>query len=507
MADADGKTSPAKRRRPAASSPAGEVWRAPVSLERIEVPPWPSQVLPGFVDEWVSEVARFTQTPPDLAGTVALSALSAAVRGRYDVEAPRGHREALVLWTLAVASPAERKSAVFAAMAEPLEEWERVEATRLGPEIEQSRVNREILDARFAGAKRHAASASAGDARDDAEAEVRHVAEQLALCPVVTAPRMLADDCTNEALTGLLAREGGRLAILSPEGGAFDLIGGMYSDGRANIDAILKAHDGESIRVDRRGREHPEHVERACLTIGLTVQPQVLKDAANRRQFRGRGLLARFLYAVPLSMVGRRETNVPPSDDDTRQRYVAGVRAVLDGLPNEARTLECDDDALSIWLDFAARVEPRLGPDGDLHEISDLAGKMAGTVARMAGLFHVVAGADGPIDSDAMINAVRLGDYYLSHASAAFTMMGFTPPRVALARRIMEWVRLKSLRAFSAREAFDALRSSQAPKMTDFKPALALLAERGWIRPSPPVPTNPSGGRPPSQQYDVNPRA
>jgi hypothetical protein len=42
-------------------------------------------------------------------------------------------------------------------------------------------------------------------------------------------------------------------------------------------------------------------VQRPCLTIGLTVQPEILQGLAGRPGFRGRGLLARFLYSLPAS--------------------------------------------------------------------------------------------------------------------------------------------------------------------------------------------------------------
>ena len=66
----------------------------------------------------------------------------------------------------------------------------------------------------------------------------------------------------------------------------------------SNLGVYLKSHAGDLLKVDRRGGP-PEYVERPCLTIGLTVQPEVLQGLADRPGFRGRGLLARFLYSLP----------------------------------------------------------------------------------------------------------------------------------------------------------------------------------------------------------------
>ena len=110
-------------------------------------------------------------------------------------------------------------------------------------------------------------------------------------------PRLVADDVTPEAAASLLAEQGGRLAVLSAEGGIFATLAGRYS-GTPNLEVFLKGHAGDLLVVDRKGRDH-EYVEHPALTLGLAVQPEVLTDIAAMPGFRGRGLLARILYALP----------------------------------------------------------------------------------------------------------------------------------------------------------------------------------------------------------------
>ena len=58
-------------------------------------------------------------------------------------------------------------------------------------------------------------------------------------------PRLLADDITPEAAASLLAEQGGPLAIISAEGGIFDIIAGRYSSKAIpNMDLWLKAQLG-----------------------------------------------------------------------------------------------------------------------------------------------------------------------------------------------------------------------------------------------------------------------
>ena len=77
-------------------------------------------------------------------------------------------------------------------------------------------------------------------------------------------------------------------------------------------------------RPQRRGVHHSgstPYIERPCLTIGLAVQPEVLQGLAGRPGFRGRGLLARFLYSLPESLVGRRQAGAPAVPPAVADRY------------------------------------------------------------------------------------------------------------------------------------------------------------------------------------------
>ena len=170
------------------------------------------------------------------------------------------------------------------------------------------------------------AATQAADAARASKAAMREIQ-----VPVV--PRLLADDATPEATASLLADHGGRIAVVSSEGGVFDTIAGRYSRA-VNIDVYLKGHSGDTIRVDREGRP-PQYIPRAALTVGLMIQPRVLESIAANRDFTGRGLLARFLYAQPVSRSAGagpepRPSPKPPKANTTtgsknwRQRWPVG---------------------------------------------------------------------------------------------------------------------------------------------------------------------------------------
>ena len=195
-------------------------------------------------------------------------------------------------------------------------DFEREQAAAALPGITETAVLRRIADQAAATAEAAAGKAPA-DQQEEAQAEAIARAAEAANLVVPPVPRWLVDDATPEALAGLLATYG-RIALLSPEGDVFDQMAGRYNQAAGpNLGVYLKGHAGDLLKVDRRGRP-PEYVERPCLTIGLAVQPEVLRGLASRPGFGGRGLLARFLYSLPAEP-GR----PPPARRPTRPPAVA----------------------------------------------------------------------------------------------------------------------------------------------------------------------------------------
>ena len=86
-----------------------------------------------------------------------------------------------------------------------------------------------------------------GSAEDYAEAVNADLEDARAAVPPF--PRLLAGDATPEALVRLMVEQGGRIALLSPEGDPFRLADGRYSDGAARLDELKRAWCEDSIYV------------------------------------------------------------------------------------------------------------------------------------------------------------------------------------------------------------------------------------------------------------------
>ena len=475
-----------------------------------ELPAFPVEVLPGWLGEYVAAVAIATQTPADLAGMLALAVLASVTAGAVEVQPRPGWQEPLCLFIAVGMDAGARKSAVFTALTRPVADFERDRAAAALPSITETAVLRRIADQAAAHAEAAAGKAPASQ-QEEARAEAIARAAEASALVVPPIPRWLVDDATPEALAGLLATYG-RIALLSPEGDVFDQMAGRYSQAGPNLGVYLKGHAGDLLKVDRRGRA-PEYVERPSLTIGLAVQPEVLRGLAGRPGFGGRGLLARFLYSLPESLVGRRQPGAPPVPTAVADRYSLELQALATSLTTPVADqgpplLVLDQAAAQLLLGFERDLEPRLASDrGDLAHLAGWAAKLAGATCRLAALLHLAGhlrdGWARPISADTFAGAVRLADYLIEHAQAVFDLMG-ADPRVDDARWLLGWINRTNHTQFSRRDAHQAARG-RFRKAADLEPALALLEEHGWLRRVDADSVGPKGGRPASPRFVVNP--
>jgi hypothetical protein len=406
-------------------------------------------------------------------------------------------------------------------------EYERALAVMLAPMIGEAQQKQRMAEARLKAAESTAVKAQADEAAFLAS-EARDRRRELEQILVPSAPQLVADDVTAEALTRLLFEQRERMAVFSAEGDLFEIMAGRYSDGSGNFAVYLKGHAGDMLKVNRVGRS-PDNVRHPALTLAITAQPAVLEGLIRKEGFRGKGLLARYVYAVPISLVGRRDTNAPPVPDAIRERYAEAVHLLLrkhdppdvlevDPLSvPEAQRLRCDTPAQARLTEFMTAVEPRLGPDGDLAHVADWAGKLAGLAARCSGLLHLADRIDDlepwrtAVGVETLERGIALADYALAHALAAFGAMG-ADPATGAARRLWRWIDQRGEPTVRRADAYQALRG-QFPKSADLDAPFALLLEYGYLRlHAEEIDRHAEGrrgpqGRPPSTLYDVNPLA
>ncbi|MFC8454325.1 YfjI family protein [Kitasatospora sp. NPDC057223] len=484
-------------------------WDTPIPLGQARtLPPFPAAALPAWLGDAVAAVSEETQTPLDLAGSLALAVLATAAGGRAEVSVRGRWREPVNLYTVVALPPGNRKSAVFAFMAAPLLAVEQTMADASGAARAEAETMAKLAKAAAEKAAGRAAGAPA-DEKDKLTAEAVALAQAAESATVPEKPQLIIDDITPENAATLLDQQGGRIAALSAEGGLFDIIAGRYSSGGPNMDVFLKAHAGDMIRVNRQGRES-QFIKSPALTIGLAVQPAVLDDIAKVRGFEGRGLLARFLYALPASLVGQRNLEPQIIPDEVADTYAATLKELTLAMADwtDPAVLTLTPDADRAVLDQQKRTEPMLAKGGALAHVVTWASKLDGAVVRIAGLLHLATHpADGytrPIEKDTIDAAARIGEYYAAHALAVFDAMG-SDPALGRARTVLTHLRTAGGPVVTKRELFRGLARGDFPTVADLDPALALLEEHGWIRQEAPPARTGRGGRPPSPRYQTHP--
>jgi hypothetical protein len=134
-------------------------------------------------------------------------------------------------------------------MAQPFVEWECSENERLQEERKRLQSERKTLEVRIEALRKKAARSLSDPSL------VTQIADLESALPEIPAlPRLWVQDVTPEKLAVMMAEQGERIALLSDEGGVFDLLAGLYSKGIPNLDLFLQAHSGSGVRVDRGSR-------------------------------------------------------------------------------------------------------------------------------------------------------------------------------------------------------------------------------------------------------------
>jgi replicative DNA helicase len=429
-------------------------WQTPIPFDDYSrLPEFPTEALPLIGREMVEAVSRVNQVDKGLPSSMYLSVLSTCLSKKVLVDLGT-HKEPVNIYTCPILDPGERKTSTMNLMMTPVYEYQKKKA-------------REILG-------------------DDEEP-----------------PVYVVDDITSEALFKVMAENNERMSLISAEGGIFEVMAGRYnSNGNGNIDVYLKGHAGDPCSNHRISRKS-QSMESPCLTISLAVQRDIIKEIGSNRQFRGRGLLGRFLYSNCRHQAGYRRRQKETIPDNVVQKYREHIRHLME-LPLDTVELNLSPDAQVAWNTFYDDVESFMQVGGRLYELKDWGSKLPGAVARIAGLLHYAEygqkGASKAIPAGIVNASVTIGRYFLEHALASFGYMR-EEPQIESAKKILEYLKQHMPKSFKGR---DILRNKNAfKKMEEITSGLKLLVERNYIREKERS-TN-GYGRPEATSYEINP--
>lgn len=407
-------------------------WEEPILFDKLDTPEIPSSLLPGWLCDFALALSTATQTPPAMATVLSLSALASCVQGKFEVGlSSTGYSEPLCVWFVVALPPGSRKTEVLKTITKPLRLWEKQEALRMKPEIDKASSARTIACKRIDELEKKAS-------KEDDTIETERLVEEIAMIkkampPEIRAPRIWTSDVTAETLQNLLVDNNERMSVLADEGGIFEVMTGLYSDGKVNMDVFLQAHAASPVRVNRQGRT--ADLEAPTLTFGIAVQPKIISDlgSGNKKKMRGIGALGRFLYVIPESNIGARDVrrNIPiPVEVEyrysTEVHKLLAIRPTVNEFGQEVRQrLTLSESALESWYKFADYIEKSQGNGRLFEHIQDWTSKLPGASLRIAGLLHLAefGVTSSTIEKPTIEKALDLCDLLICHAQAAFSAM------------------------------------------------------------------------------------
>ena len=400
-------------------------WEEPIPLTDDDLPVFPVDALPPVIAAHVRAAAESLQIPEDMAASCALGILSVCLQKKYEVRINPDWTEPIHLYILIVADPSERKSPCVKQMDYPLVkyemEWNRDHAAAIrGSQEMKYALAISVDNTRKAVAK---GKATEDDLQEAVERELAYTAQKEI--------QLFLDDVTPEKLVSQMADNGGVCAIISAEGGVFDIFAGRYS-GFANIDVLLKAYSGDTIKVSR-ATKNSEVIYSPALTILDMMQPNALAGIMNNAVFRERGLTARILYCIPKSKIGHRESQSVPVPEEIRKNYEDLITGLLREEHKQTETISLSEEAEKERIAFDREVEKK--QLDEFMDFRDWAGKIVGTTVRIAALLYLaseerLSGKEKAgmqkleISGRIMRNAIRIARYFIAHMMIAYRNSG-----------------------------------------------------------------------------------
>lgn len=472
-------------------------WEKPKPLEKeVKLPSFPLGSLPPVVKNYVQAVSESTATPIDMCAVASLAVIAGTVQGKFKIRGKPDYFEPLNIYTLIIANPGERKSAIINAMTKNVHEFEREVNKSRQAEIDRQKIELSTKEKQI----KKLEDANKADEAYYLKTECRELeAEQIR--PL----RLIADDVTPEALTSLLADNDGKLSVISAEGGFFDTLAGKYSN-TVSIDTTLKAHCGDSIRVDRRGRP-PEYIPAPTLTILLAVQSNVIEGMFDNGTFKGRGLTARFLYCKPNSMVGHRSFDTTPISPVYERAYRDLIYSLLEIKNDQPKTIKLSEEATAAYRLFYEDIENRQKVGNDLSTMTDFASKLHGAVLRIAGILHCMEYESllngDPVSMETMANAMDIGGYFLIHSMNAYDLMG-ADDQMKQVRFVLRKLEQNPQEQYKKNEILIMCRNPVIKVTADLEPLLDTLIEYGYLFEIKPLDTG-RLGRKSATIYKLNP--
>jgi hypothetical protein len=488
----------------------GEVWpERPLPLaEAPAVPPFPRDVLPQVINDFVCEAAAALNCPVDYVAVPLLTVAGGAIGATRALGVTETHTQRSALYAAVIGHPGTAKTPALQIVMEPIRDLEHRQWTAW----------RESLASFQADMDRH-------------EEELKlwkkdPVGERPAEPQRPVLERRTVNDATVEAILPIMAENPRGVTLARDElAGFVGSINEYKRSGRgADQQFYLSAWSGDDVTVDRKAERDrgPLRVRQPFLAIVGGLTPDRLSTLRGDRPGSPAardGFIDRFLFASP--------AEPPAAADDFAEVSAAGREAwrsaynrlcelsmvdgqTVDGLSiKRPYTIHLTTSARAEWRQFTVAHAAEVNAEDFPTFLSGPWSKLRGYVVRLALIVHYLRWAVGEVASDtadvdakSMRAAVQLVTYFKAHARKVYAAID-ADPRASPARKLLNWIRREGCQAFTKRDAYRAIPGT-IRTVDGVDPVLSLLSQHGFVRLAPPA-TDSRAGRKPSPKYEVHP--
>jgi hypothetical protein len=453
-----------------------ELWELPEPFEKpVELQSFPVSVLPETLADYLREVARTVQVYPEMCVLPLLSTLALCVQGKAVIQFPyNDHTEPLNLYTVTVAAPGQRKTSCYSSFFQPVEMYVKRYNAEHAEEIKQNQAERASLKERKAREIKQK--------NPDFE-KIADLIHQLEIMETLNELKMNVTDVTPEALAWELYQQHEHIGILDDEGSVFDVLGGMYSNGASNIGIFLKAYDGASYSISRRTKEDI-NLENPLLAIGLMTQPDHVNDIMSNKQFRGRGLIHRFLFSFPKSRIGEQTLQTGEMNQAIKLKYFKLIDRLL-RMPypepgEDTPTIMTGSAAAKVLSEYFENLQSKQQQGGIFETLTEWASKHFARCMRTAAILHLCEhGAADLMNEQTALAAINISMWAENHALKALQGEMTESQEVKDAKYILSRCREQHVTELSKREL---LRLCQRLKADEMEYPLELLEDMRLVK-------------------------
>lgn len=389
---------------------------------------YPEYVFLPKLEDALRKVQRASKAPFPMIASSAIAAIALACQKGYQIERKPGMVYPIGLAFVTIGLPSERKTSVDRCFLNPIKTFQNSMANEYQIKLAEWKIKDGIYKAKRAGILRAITRNSSHD-EDTSDYEKQLIELEKTTYEKPKETVLILKDANKEAILLFLKKYGNSCGVMVNEGSVF-----FESSGSKNSGMLADLWSGDDYRKDKSVGEGFT-ICNPRLTLSLMVQPDILKEFLGKKGkfWRASGLLSRFLVSYPDSKIGTRFENeyipyhLDLSSYDKRISEILSSPQCI-GL-TENVILKFDERAGLEIVRFGNLAESQIAPWNHYSDVSDAGSKIAENATRMAALFHIFEGYEGPVTNDTLQRAIAICSWHITEFKALF---GNTQPVISI---------------------------------------------------------------------------